>query len=207
MADAAVQRVNMVDSQVRPSDVTDRRIIGAMLEVPRDQYVPTEIRSLAYSDADLELGQGRQLLAPRTLAKLIQLADINAGNSVLVIGSAPAYVAAICAELGARVVSLSEAEQGGGEGKFVSIKGRLADGYVPEGPYDVILVAGGVAAVPGALRRQLKDGGRLVAILMTGKAGHAVLVSRSNSVYGEAAFFDATAHVLPGFENASAFTL
>lgn len=207
MADAAVQRVNMVDSQVRPSDVTDRRIIGAMLEVPRDHFVPAEIKPLAYSDADLELGQGRQLLAPRTLAKLIQLASINAGDNVLVIGSAPGYAAAICAELGARVTALSETEQVAEDGKFVSVSGRLPDGHVPGGPYDVILIAGGIAAVPGALRRQLKDGGRLVAILMPGKAGHAVLVTRSNSVYGEAAVFDASAHILAGFESAAKFTL
>lgn len=207
MAEASVQRVNMVDSQVRPSDITDRRIIRAMLDVPRENFVPDAVKSLAYSDGDLDLGHGRQLMAPRTLAKLVQLAGVNAGDRVLVIGQAPGYAAEVLSAIGGEVTALCDSEQPSSHGGFTTVVGRLADGHVPAGPYDVILLDGAAVEIPGALRRQLKDGGRLVAILNAGKTGQAVVINRSNGVYGESAVFDASAKTLPGFERSAAFTL
>ena len=83
MADIAHQRKNMVESQIRPSDITDRRIIRAMLETPREQFVPTDLKPLAYMDDEIALTksapgvEARALLAPRTLAKMVQLAQIG----------------------------------------------------------------------------------------------------------------------------------
>lgn len=207
MADAAAQRVNMVDSQVRPSDVTDRRVIRAMLQVPREEFVPAAQRTLAYADGDLDIGGGRMLLAPRVMAKLLQLAAVNAGDSALVIGGAPGYAAALLESLGAKVVALSEGAGSTGGSAVQHVAGTLSKGHSASGPYDIIFVDGGVAEVPQALKDQLKDGGRLVTILMDGKTGRASLLQRTGSGFAEASAFDATARILPGFEAASPFAL
>ena len=99
MTDAAQQRVNMVDSQVRPSDITDRRIIRAMLDIPREHFVPPAAQTIAYFDGDVALGGGRALLAPRTVAKLVQLAELDEGDKVLVAGCATGYAAAVFARM------------------------------------------------------------------------------------------------------------
>lgn len=213
MADATEQRVNMVDSQVRPSDVTDRRIIRAMLEVPREAFVPPSLRTLAYADRDIALGGGRVLLAPRVLAKLLQLADLGDGDQVLVAGCATGYAAAVLDRMGAKVVGVepdngarvvAERELSAGVGVF---PGAPADGYPQAAPYDVILVDGGVEVMPEALLGQLKDGGRLVAIRMEKSGGRATVWRRSGRVFGETTGFDAVAPILSGFAKIQVFAL
>src|SRR5262245_4114014 len=112
MTDFLQQRINMVESQVRPSDITDRRIIRAMLELPREDFVPDAVRAMAYMDDALQVAPSRDgagaryLLPPRTLAKLIQLAEIDASARVLDVGPATGYSAALLAKLAAQVVAL-----------------------------------------------------------------------------------------------------
>lgn len=222
MADLSVQRLNMVESQVRPSDVTDRRIPRAMSEVPRDAFVSAARKGLAYLDTDLPVegpGQsgpsGRVMLAPRTLAKLIQLASVEPTDLILDIGCATGYSAAILARLGQTVVAL-ESETGlaqeatrvlqaQGADNVAVVQGPLAAGYPAEGPYDVIVVEGGVTTVPDALFWQLKDGGRLVAIVGDGRSGRAAVWKRTGTTISERDGFDVAAPVLPGFEPAQRF--
>ena len=106
MSDTALQRKNMVESQVRPSDVTDRRITAAMMVIPRERFVPPELASLAYSDETLTVAANRALLAPRLLAKLVQIAEVEASDKALVVGGFCGYAAAIVAQLAANVVAL-----------------------------------------------------------------------------------------------------
>src|SRR5262245_55191557 len=112
MTDFRVQRLNMVESQVRPSDVTDQRIIRAMLEVPRELFVPAEVTELAYIDDPVPVtarskGRGpRCLLPPRTLAKLVQLLQIEPQSVVLDVGCATGYSTAVLAGLARRIVAL-----------------------------------------------------------------------------------------------------
>lgn len=216
MADATQQRVNMVDSQVRPSDVTDRRIIRAMLEVPREAYVPASLRSLAYADGDIGLDGGRVLLAPRVLAKLLQLAHLGDGDQVLVAGCATGYAAAVMARMGAKVTgvepddglrAIAMRELGGAASDIGIFAGTPAAGYAEAAPYDVILVDGGVEVIPETLLDQLKDGGRLVAVRVERRGGRATVWRRSGRVFGETSGFDAVAPILPGFEKIQAFAL
>ena len=208
MTDFATQRKFMVDTQVRPSDVTDRRIIAAMLTVPREAFVPTALQSIAYMDEQLKLGGGRCLLAPRTLAKMLQNLDILAEHTVLDIGGATGYSAAVLARLALRVVAV-ECDQAlvaqartalAGIDTIKLVTGALPAGCPDEGPYDAILINGAVAGVNAALLDQLKDRGRLVAIQLERGVGRATIWRRFGTTFDQRVLFDAGAPILPGFE-------
>ncbi|MDQ8700049.1 protein-L-isoaspartate O-methyltransferase [Hyphomicrobium sp. LHD-15] len=215
--DTAIQRKNMVESQVRPSDVTDRRIIRAMLELPRETFVSERARDLAYMDGPVPVGTtggGRSLLSARVFAKLVQAAQIDPDAAVLDVGAATGYSSAVLAQLAGSVIAL-EADSAlaaiaraklASEGQKVQVvEGNLADGWSAEGPYDAIVVEGAVQDVPSQLLDQLKDGGRLVAIVGDGKIGRATVWRRDAGTFGHLAIFDATADLLPGFQKAHEF--
>lgn len=221
----AIQRKNMVESQVRPSDVTDRRIIRAMLDLPREEFVAPRVRDLAYMDGPVDVavapGQAsRSLLAARVLAKLVQAAQIEPDAAVLDVGAATGYSSALLAHVAGSVVAL-ESDAGLAEiarGKLASlqdefglkdkvqvVEGHLADGWAADGPYDAIVVEGAVQEVPPQLLDQLKDGGRLVAIVGEGLVGRAAVWRRDGSTFGRLDIFDAHAALLPGFQKAPEF--
>ncbi len=223
--DAAVQRTNMVDSQIRPSDVTDRRIIRAMLEIPREQFVPTAMKPLAYIDDEVPVTMPpnganratRSLMAPRDFARLVQLAEISESDVVLDVGCATGYSAAVLGRLAETVVALEVdpelAETAGNllsETSYDNVavgSGELASGYPDEGPYDAIVLEGQVEEVPFGLLDQLKDGGRLVAIYQKGPLSRAVLWRRLGATFDEREAFEAAASPLPGFAKPAVFTL
>jgi protein-L-isoaspartate(D-aspartate) O-methyltransferase len=223
MTDFDEQRLNMVESQVRPSDVTDQRIVMAMLEVPRERFVPAELASLAYIDdpvpatARSAQGEPRSLLPPRTFAKLVQLAEVGPQSKVLDVGCATGYSTAVLARLAARVVALeadpelvratSERMEEIVPGNVKVIAGPLAGGVPAEAGFDAIILGGSVSAVPQALLDQLADGGRLVAMLHRGPVCRAQVWRRSGKVIDGHAAFDGAAATLPGFEVPAAFVL
>ncbi len=215
MADLTLQRQNMVESQVRPSDVTDRRIPRAMAVVPREAFVPASCKSIAYADIELPAGapgpggNQRMLLAPRTFAKLLQLAAVEPTDLVLDVGCASGYSSAILGKLAQTVVALecdpalaqeaARVLQALGSDNVAVVQGPLETGYPAEGPFDVIVLEGAAAAVPDALLDQLKDGGRLVAIVSDGRTGRANLWRRTGGTVSAGDGFDAAAPFLPGF--------
>lgn len=213
MTDFATARSRMVDSQVRPADVTDLRLLWALQTIERERFVPEKARDLAYADYDMPIARGRCLLKPRVLAKLVQQADVKSTDRVLDVGCGLGYSAAIIAELAAQVIALeqdaalAQAAQKAlaGNGKIKVVTGPLADGCAAEAPYDVIVVEGATEVEPEALLGQLSDGGRLVCIQGGGPAGKAMLYTRSGDDIGERTVFDAAAGVLPGFARAPAF--
>lgn len=222
MVDAEQQRHNMVESQVRPSDISDRRIIRAMQSVAREKFLPEALRSLAYLDGALALpGRAGSPLrsehAPRVMAKLIQAADINATDVILDVGSATGWSSALLATLGETVVALEcdelLAEQATQALSDLSIDnvavvtGPLAAGYAKAGPYDVIMLQGAIASPPQTLFEQLKDGGRLVAILQNGSIGQACCWQRRGTTLSSRVCFDASASFLPGFDPVVEFSL
>ncbi len=220
MIDAAVQRKNMVESQVRPSDVTDRRIIRAMLETPRDRFVPSTLASLAYMDEIIALEtHGRQptraLMAPRAFAKLAQAAEINPGDVVLDVGCATGYSSAILARLAETVVALESDPELGEKAQsilsdlsidnVVVVTGELDFGYPKEGPYDAIVVEGLVERMPDDLLDQLKDGGRLVAVYRDQGLSHASVWRRIGQNFDRRDLFTCGAPPLAGFERPETF--
>jgi protein-L-isoaspartate(D-aspartate) O-methyltransferase len=215
MADSALQRKNMVESQVRPSDVTDRRITAAMQEIARESFVPANAGTLAYMDEALPLGGGRAMMAPRTLARLLQLANVEASDTVLVVGALTGYSAAVLAGMAARVVAL---ESDAGLAKAATenlaklkasnvevVSADLAAGYAAKAPYGVILLEGAIDDVPEALIAQLAQNGRLVAIEARGALGAAVVVKKTGSALSKRTAFEAGAPRLPGFTRPAGF--
>ncbi len=223
MTDSGLQRLNMVESQVRPSDVTDRRTIRAMLDVPREAFVSPALASLAYMEEPVPVtaagGDGvqstRQLLAPRTFAKLVQLAQIDGGSVVLDVGCATGYSTAVLAKIAAHVVAvdsdkhladraIQNLQKLGIENASV-IVGPLAAGVPARAPFDAIVLNGSVPGVPDTLRGQLKDGGRLVAVIAEGALSRAHVTVRSAGSFDARPAFEAAAAQLPGFEKPAAF--
>lgn len=203
-------RLNMVDSQIRPNKVSDPAIIGAMLAVPRERFVPERLRGIAYVDEDIPLGGDRYLMEPMILGRLLQVAAIERTDAVLDVGCGPGYASAVMARLARRVVALEEdaalARQAStlvaefAIANVVVVEGALAEGHAARAPYDVILLNGAVAAIPPAIAGQLADGGRLVAVVQQGSGmGKAVLMTRVGDVFGQRIMFDAATPLLPGF--------
>ena len=220
MTDFALQRLNMVESQLRPSDITDRRILRAMAEIDREAFVPIHVRPLSYMDEDIRLGarEGvRTMMAPRTLARLIQLADIEPAETVLEIGAATGYATAVLARLAGHVVGLeaeavlaqaaSVALTAAAVGNAHVVTGDLSNGHPDGAPYDVIFINGAVSRFPSTLLDQLKDGGRLVAVLADGGIERATVWRRTGMHYDRRTMFDARASSLPGFQDEPAFAL
>jgi protein-L-isoaspartate(D-aspartate) O-methyltransferase len=221
MLDFAAARRMMVDGQVRTSDVTDLRIIGAMLELPRERFVPDGQAELAYLDFDLPANrvtgreEPRRLLKPMVLAKLVQAAAVGEGDRVLDVGCATGYSSALLARLARSVTALEEdaslarqAEanlQAVGARNVAVMSGPLAAGWPPAAPYDVIFVNGAMEVVPPALSSQLADGGRMVAVVGRVPNARAMLYRSAAGCVSGRAVFDAAAAPLPGFAEPPAF--
>jgi protein-L-isoaspartate(D-aspartate) O-methyltransferase len=219
MSGFSTARQKMVDGQVRPSDVTDTRIIDAMLALPREAFVPEKARALAYLDLDLDVSEGgaakRFLIQPAVIAKMLQAAELKAGDNVLVAGCATGYSAALAAKLARQVTatesdpSLAAKAQGilAGLGlENVTVRAAPAGkGDPANAPYDVIVLDGATEVTPDLLYRQLRDGGRLVGVFAMTRPQRAMIVTRSHADFGNRALFYAAVPVLPGLERAPAF--
>ena len=211
MTDFAVARRMMVDGQVRTNDVTDTRIISAMLDLPRERFLPQEQVDLAYLDLNVPVAPrgGRCLLKPMVLAKMVQAAGVRDTDRVLDVGCATGYSSALLAKLARSVVALEEdpglidfAAANLGQmapGNATVVTGPLTAGWPARAPYDVIFLNGASEIVPRTLFAQLAPEGRLVAVIGRAPAGRAMLY---RSIAGEVSgwpVFDASAPVLPGF--------
>ncbi len=212
-ADYALARNLMVDGQLRPSKVTDRRILDAMRTLPREAYVPAAMASLATIDDDIALGGGRVLLKPLVLARLIQLARPRAGEAALVVGAGCGYGSAILAACGVHVTALEEEPallelaRCHPSPLVTLVPGRLAHGCPASAPYDLVVIEGAVRAIPDAVARQVSANGRLVAILLPeGGTSVAVLAEPSTGGLRAQAEFDAAAPLLPSLLPNPVFT-
>ncbi len=208
MTDFAAARRHMVDGQVRTADVTDLRIQAAMLEIPRERFLPAAAAGLAYLDLDVPAGEGgRRMPKPMVLAKLIHAAEIADTARVLDVGCTTGYGAAVLARLAAEVVALEvDAKLADVARTHLAdtphvkvVTGPLADGWPGAGPYDVIVLEGASEIAPESLFGQLKDGGRLVCVVGAGPGAKATVFRRTGDETGARHIFDATAAVLPGF--------
>lgn len=213
--DFELARRNMVASQIKTSEVTDPLVIDAIGKVPRERFLPAARQSLAYIDEDLEVAPGRWLMEPMVAAKLIQLADVQATDHVLVVPCGAGYLAAVLAHMAGSVVAV---EQEGavrdaaakvlsdlGADTVAVIAGDIQTGCAAQAPFDVIIFDGAVSEVPDGIAAQLADGGRLVAVESGGRVGRATLIQRTGEAFGRRTEFDAYIPVLPEFQAKTSF--
>ena len=209
-------RRNMVESQLRPNKVTDEKVLLAMGSIPREVFAGTDYQGIAYVDEDIALGDGRYLMEPMVLARLLQAAEIGSDDVVLDIGCGSGYTAAVCAKIAATVVAVesdprlaAEATRIMGEleaDNVVVVDGSLNEGYVKQAPYDVIVFSGAVPEIPQGVQEQLSEGGRLVAVVEgDGGRSHAVLAVDTAGVISHRVIFDASIPELPGFAREAGF--
>ena len=191
MSDFSAARQKMVDGQVRPSDVTDLRIIDAMLSVAREEYVPAHLRPMAYLDLDIDLGAAgeakRFLIKPVVLAKMLQAAELRATDKVLVVGCPSGYSAAVIGQIAGTVTNAGP------------------EGDAANGPYDIIVMAGATEVAPTGLYGQLAPGGKLLGVFAQTKPLRATMVTHSHDDFGSRPLFDAVVPVLPGLERKAEF--
>jgi len=206
-------RFNMIEAQIRTSNVTDPRIMAAMSAVAREKFVPSAARALAYADVPVAVAQGRYLLDPRSFAKLAQLAQIKAEDRVLDVGCGTGYSAAVLARLAAEVVALEQDADlvriasellANVVGRVELVQGGLIEGVKNHAPFDVIFVNGAIEQVPEILLSQLAEGGRLVTVLKDGQS-RAWLFLKENGKIGKRPDFDADVPLLAGFKKAMGF--
>ncbi|MDJ0391376.1 protein-L-isoaspartate O-methyltransferase [Roseomonas sp. E05] len=217
--DFAGARKWMVDGQIRPNRVTDPRIISAMLDLPRHRFVPADMQARAHADEDVPLGNGRVLMQPMNLARLMQVAELRSGESVLLVGAGTGYGAAVLARMGGRVTALESdatlaavAREVLGElsltpGSVQLVEGQLTAGHAAGAPYDVIVIQGQVQEVPPGLVEQLAEGGRLATVRRPpGQVGTIAVGRRLGGVFSVTPAFDCLTASLPDFTPEPGFT-
>lgn len=218
MSEFDTARQNMVDGQLRPTKVTDSRLLDVMATLPREMFVDKSRQGIVYIDEDIEVAKGRYLMEPVVLARLVQSLDLTKADSVLVIGSASGYDAALIGRLAGPVVAVESstalADQSSmvinhlGIDNVAVVEGPLARGFAEQAPYDVIFFCGSIEDVPDDIVRQLAPNGRMAAVIggqENGILGRASLMTRSGDGLSHRPLFDAGTPALPGFAKEVAF--
>lgn len=214
--DLARARDIMVESQVRPADVTDTRIIQAMRQLPRERFAPAQKRAIAYADLEIDVAPGRTLLRPRDLAKLIQALAPQANERALEIAGATGYGAAVLAACCKEAITLDPdgdlsfaagtALDSCGLSNVKAVSTALLNGWKDEAPFDVIMLNGASEIVPDAWLQQLAPGGRLGVIVREGAAGAARIYTRTDDTFSHRTVFDAFPALTPGLERPRGFS-
>ena len=216
MTEFGAARAHMIESQLRPNKVIDARVLDAFGGIRRELFVPDHLRVVAYIDEDLPLGGGRYLMEPMVVARLLQAAQIERTDKVLIIGAGTGYEAALAAALARSVIALEEDPELARRARaalvehFIAsvsvVEGPLPQGYRPRAPYDVVLFCGAVADVPSEIDTQLAEGGRVLAVVKSAnRIGRATLWARTGGVMARRVLFDAATPLLPGFSPKPAF--
>ncbi|SFR45790.1 protein-L-isoaspartate(D-aspartate) O-methyltransferase [Yoonia tamlensis] len=217
MTDYTTRRTMMVDTQVRPSDVTKFPIIDAMLAVPREQFVPDNLREAAYVGENIDIGGGRTVLEPRTLGKMLDALDIQPGHVALDLACGMGYSTAVLAHMCEFVVAVEDNEARAEEAQTLLsaqgidnaavMTGPLAEGSAKSGPFDIIMVQGAVETVPDAVLAQLRDGGRIACIFAEGSLGVVRVGHKLDGVVNWRFAFNASAPLVAGFTKTTEFAL
>ncbi|MFC0341139.1 protein-L-isoaspartate O-methyltransferase family protein [Paracoccus niistensis] len=217
MIDYQERRTMMVDTQVRPNDVTKYNVIAAMLEIPREEFVPDSRRDVAYVGENIEIARGRVVLEPRTIAKMIDALDLQPTELVLNLAAGYGYTAAVLGRLAQAVVAVEEDAEmaaeatrrlaGIGADNVAVVQGPLAAGHKAEAPYDAILIEGAIEELPESLAGQLAEGGRIIALFLDATVGVVRSGVKLDGVITWRYAFNAGAPVLPGFRRVREFTL
>jgi protein-L-isoaspartate(D-aspartate) O-methyltransferase len=210
-----IARRNMVLCQVTPNKVTDERLISAMLETPRELFVPTALKGVAYIDEDLPISSGRFIMEPTALARLIQLADVSNDDTVLDIGCGSGYSSFILANMADNVTSLEQEEElrallsqaisATGVKNIRIVQGQHADGHADNGLYNVIFIGGLVDFLPSELANQLKEGGRIITVAKEDGVSRALVLQKTKNGLIKNFDFEVNVKKIPGFGKKTEF--
>ncbi|MDV7338748.1 protein-L-isoaspartate O-methyltransferase [Terasakiella sp. A23] len=215
--DYALSRFNMIEGQIKTNRVTDPYVLDAMTDIPREAFVPTAKKGIAYIDDAIEIANGRTLMEPMVLARMLEAAQLNEDDIVLDIACGSGYSTAVLAKIASTVVALESDEElantatktleGLGIDNAVVVQGELKEGVVKQAPYNVITMNGAVNEVPDSIKNQLADGGRLVCIT-TGRSTMATVsvYTRNNETFSKIDILEAGVDLLPGFESNKGFS-
>jgi len=209
-------RLNMVENQLRPHQIDDPRLLAAMREVPREHFLPKSLRAVAYADEDLLLPAGGHLIEPLALARMIQAAQIRSHEVLLLLGCTTGYAGAILARLAATVILVQPdpaaaqqvetlLEDLGVDNVVLAVSADTVAGQPSQAPFDIILLAGAVDALPPALGEQIGEGGRLVAVIDDGRVGKLTVFTRLHGVIGRQVLVDARIPRLAGLARRAEF--
>ena len=214
-----VVRTRMVEGQLRPNRISDERILVAMDSLPRETFLPADTQHLSYSDATLPVRGGRYLLSPLLAARLLQTAEIEKGETVLVVAGGGGYLAAVAERLKTTVFLLDYKKSFLADIDRVVLDLRLdgcvclhgdpREGWKQDAPYRSIVIDGGVEQVPETLLQQLETGGTLTALRMReDETGEIVRWRRdARGRVASESLFDASAPVLAEFAKDETFVL
>ena len=209
MQDFSLARRTMVDNQLRPQGVTDRGVLSAMGKLERERFVPEAARPLAYFDRSVPVGNGRWLMPPAALGRLLTEAQPRPGERALIVGSGTGYSAALLRDIGLQVVALEadqalavQAQAAGVE----TVIGPLRDGWSKGAPYDLILLEGAAEEIPAVLAKQLATGGRIAGAIFDRGIARLSVGTCANGAIGWRSLADSDVEAIPGFERPRAFT-
>jgi protein-L-isoaspartate(D-aspartate) O-methyltransferase len=218
MTDFALARRNMVEGQLRPNRVTNAGLLAVLADLPRERFLPEALRSVAYADDDVPLGNGRYMMEPMVLARLIQVLQPQAEDKAMVVAAGRGYGVAILARLAKSVTAVeTDASMAAAARQTLAdlglaavelVVGQAEQGAAAGAPYDVILIEGAVREVPKAISDQLAEGGRLATVIAdpSGALGVAHLYVKQGGVVSGRPLFDAGSPPLPGFAPPARFT-
>ena len=207
--DFAAAREAMVESQLRPQGVTDAAVLDAMRRIPRENFLPSHTRPLAYVDRAVAIGSGRFLVAPAVLGQLLTQMMPEPGQRALVVGAGTGYSAAVLIAAGLHVVALEsdrELAEAARKQKLKVVEGPLEDGHAAGAPYDQILIDGAVEFIPDPLIAQLADGGRLGTAILDRGITRLAVGRKAGDAFGTLSVGDAGVPLLPGLQRPRAFT-
>lgn len=217
MTDFAQRRTMMVDTQVRPNEVTSYAVIDAMLSVPREQFVPDALRNVAYAGENIEIARNRVEFEPRTLGRMLETMDIQSSDLVLHVGCGYGYASAVMARIAEAVVAIEDNPESAAEAQsrlaaqdvynVAVTQAELTAGWPGQAPYDAMLIGGAIETLPQALADQLREGGRVVALFVEGQLGTVRLGTKLDGQITWRNVFNAFAPILPGFKRVSSFAL
>ena len=212
---SAAHRI-MVDSQIRPNDVTEPALVAAIMNVAREAFVPASRKAVAYSELKIETSEGRALWTPRDFSKLLKIAEPQRADIALIIGAGAGYEVAVLAGMVETVIGLEDdesvveattarlAEQGAD--RAVMVQGELGKGLADQGPFDIIFVNGMVETVPDAWTDQLAENGRLAVVVQAGRdLGEARIYKRSGKTLSYRVAFEASPPKFDAFDATKSF--
>ena len=213
--DTYLENKNMIDGQVKPLSNIETNILEALYNIDRKDYTPENFKDFSYSEKNIYLGNERYLLKPAITAKLLSALEVETLETVLIIGSATGYSAAIISKIAETVICIEEDQDlitfsesiasSNSMNNIVFIKNKLSKGYIDQGPYSCILIEGGVEEVPNIILDQIAEGGKLVTVIMQNDTGSAIKYSRKNNQIISQFLFSIEAPSLKSFEKAKKF--